>query len=225
VIIAVKPLLASKSSIKTFKSIRQVSQVKKEAVCLLHNKPKETNQKPAGGFLIAHFKRYEYRRPQLKLLLIMSFLITALSSNAAEFTLDSITVRSTTIEKEVQCKGYNIILSTERFPAKYEMRIPKEFRIAQYYGPDFIIGQEAYLTPGNFKIPLPNELKNIKDTLLPHRTFLPYKALCKENAFVVFYGSGGNCDKCEVFLEFEVVDGKLANPKKINYSTVKQEYE
>jgi hypothetical protein len=23
-----------------------------------HNKPKETNQKPAGGFLIAHFKRY-----------------------------------------------------------------------------------------------------------------------------------------------------------------------
>ncbi len=22
------------------------------------NKPKETNQKPAGGFLIAHFKRY-----------------------------------------------------------------------------------------------------------------------------------------------------------------------
>jgi hypothetical protein len=23
-----------------------------------HNKSKETNQKPAGGFLIAHFKRY-----------------------------------------------------------------------------------------------------------------------------------------------------------------------
>jgi len=23
-----------------------------------YNKPKETNQKPAGGFLIAHFKRY-----------------------------------------------------------------------------------------------------------------------------------------------------------------------
>ncbi len=24
----------------------------------LANKPKETNQKPVGGFLIAHFKRY-----------------------------------------------------------------------------------------------------------------------------------------------------------------------
>jgi hypothetical protein len=24
----------------------------------MYNKPKETNQKPAGGFLIAHFKRY-----------------------------------------------------------------------------------------------------------------------------------------------------------------------
>jgi len=23
-----------------------------------HNKPKETNQKPAGDFLIAHFKRF-----------------------------------------------------------------------------------------------------------------------------------------------------------------------
>jgi hypothetical protein len=155
----------------------------------------------------------------------MSFLITALSSNAAEFTLDGITVRSTTIEKEVQCKGYSIILSTERFPAKYEMRIPKEFRIAQYYGPDFIIEQEAYLTPGNFKIPLPNELNEIKDTLLPDRTFLPYKALCKENAFVIFYESGGNCDECEVFVTFEVLDRKPTNPRKIKYSTVKQEYE
>jgi len=25
---------------------------------LRHNKSEETNQKPAGGFLIAHFKRY-----------------------------------------------------------------------------------------------------------------------------------------------------------------------
>jgi hypothetical protein len=24
----------------------------------MYNKPKETNQKPASGFLIAHFKRY-----------------------------------------------------------------------------------------------------------------------------------------------------------------------
>ena len=27
-----------------------------------YNKPKETNQKPAGGFLIAHFKRYVTRK-------------------------------------------------------------------------------------------------------------------------------------------------------------------
>ena len=26
----------------------------------LYNKSEETNQKPAGGFLIAHFKRYIY---------------------------------------------------------------------------------------------------------------------------------------------------------------------
>ena len=26
---------------------------------LMSNKPKETNQKPAGDFLITHFKRYE----------------------------------------------------------------------------------------------------------------------------------------------------------------------
>ena len=25
----------------------------------IHNKSEETNQKPAGGFLIAHFKRYK----------------------------------------------------------------------------------------------------------------------------------------------------------------------
>ena len=27
----------------------------------MHNKPKETNQKPAGDFLIAHFKRYTFK--------------------------------------------------------------------------------------------------------------------------------------------------------------------
>lgn len=155
----------------------------------------------------------------------MSFLITVLLANAAEFILDGITVQSTTIEKELQCKGYSIKLTTESFPVKYEMRIPKEFKINQYYGSDFIIKREAFLMPGNFKVPFPNELNDIKDTLLPHRTFLPYKALCKKNKFVIFFESGGNCDECEAFVTFEVVNGKPAHPSKISYSTVKQEYE
>ena len=35
----------------------------------MFNKPKETNQKPAGGFLIAHFKRYESKETEWKYLM------------------------------------------------------------------------------------------------------------------------------------------------------------
>ena len=151
--------------------------------------------------------------------------MTTLSVHAAEFTLDGVTVQSTTIEKEILCEGYSIKLATEKFPAKYEMRIPKEFKIDHYSGPDFIIGREAHFMPGNSKIALPNELHGIKETVLPNRTFLPYKALCKKNEFVIFYESGGNCDECEAFVTFKVVDRKPAHPSKISYSTVKQKYE
>ncbi len=41
--------------VKNSKSIKRFAY----ATFVVYNKSQETNQKPAGGFLIAHFKRYE----------------------------------------------------------------------------------------------------------------------------------------------------------------------
>jgi hypothetical protein len=159
----------------------------------------------------------------LKFLLLINFFITALSLSAAEFTLNGTIIHSKTVTKEITCNGYSIRLITEKFPLKYEMHIPKKFTIKHFYGSDTILKEEAYLLPGNLKIPTPNELHGIKNTLPPRRIFLPYKAFCKKNTFVIFYTSGGNCHACETFVKFEVINGKPSNPVKINYATVKEE--
>lgn len=159
-----------------------------------------------------------------RLLLSGVFLSLILGVQAAEFKLDGVTVHSSTSTQELECRDFSIQLIEEKFPIKYEMRIPKEFEIKGYYGGDIFVKREAYLMPEHKKIPLPNELEGIKSTLLQKRTYLPYQALCKGNSFVVFYGSGGNCNGCEVFIEFEVIEQEVQNPRRIDFFTLKQKY-
>ncbi len=52
-----------------------------------HNKSVETNQKPVGGFLIAHFKRYVKKRLMKNQLLILSLLLLPMLSIAEVITL------------------------------------------------------------------------------------------------------------------------------------------
>ncbi|PIE75257.1 MAG: hypothetical protein CSA18_00985 [Deltaproteobacteria bacterium] len=70
-----------------------------------------------------------------------------------------------------------------------------------------------------FLIPKIHNFKGLK------RTYLPYKAICKENDFVIGYWSGGNCDHCELSLEFSVNQYGLSTPRFISHKTVLKKYQ
>jgi hypothetical protein len=157
----------------------------------------------------------------MKALLPVFISLSACSTGAAEFTLDDVVVTSVTEEKVMHCGSYDIKIVSEKFPAEYEMRIPGSYNIAGYYGPDFIIRREAYFIPGDLKLPLPNDMNAIKNTLPGNRTYLPYKAVCNAHDFVIFYESGGNCGGCETLVKFEVIDGKPAKPVRTSREHIK----
>jgi len=164
---------------------------------------------------------YIQQRNVLKqfVLLILIFCLSIL--NAEEFILENTIIKSKVIEKTVTCNTFNIKLESEQFPFKHERKIPHKFKIDNYYGADNLIRREAFLMPQKLKILFP---KNIKESVLKERTYLPYNALCKKNKLVIFYSSGGNCNGCEVFIEFDVVKAKPVNPTKVNYRKIKDFY-
>ena len=153
---------------------------------------------------------------------ILFILIISLTLNAEEFIYKNVTVKSEKTSKIVKCNSFDIKVETKSFPFKYEGRIPSEFRIKNYHGADNLLSRKIFLMPQNTEIIFPT---SIQKYILKNRTFLPYKALCKDKKFVVFYSSGGNCKGCEIFIEFDVINHKAVNPMQIDYSKIRTLYQ
>ena len=76
----------------------------------MSNKPKETNQKPAGGFLIAHFKRY-----------ILWRILMSISLESCHAKLQRVDETLTLLEKELQ-----FILANEDFDVQQGIQEEKK---------------------------------------------------------------------------------------------------
>lgn len=146
-------------------------------------------------------------------LLLIVFLIPS-SLFAAEFKLDGKTVISYISEKTVDCGRFSILIKREKFPAKYERRIPPSFPIKGFYGADFNIGADAFYLYKNatYRLPYANEVKGLKDRLR-RATFIPTAAKCTKEGFFVQYWSGGNGRDSESGISYSVSKtGKVSAP-------------
>jgi len=154
--------------------------------------------------------------------IILFIFVVSLTSNAEEFLYKGVRVKSVKTLKTIKCDSFDVKFETEEFPFKYEGRVPFNFRIKGYYGADNILSKKVFLLPKNIEINFP---KIIAKSTLKNRTFLPYKALCKNNKLAIFYSSGGNCKGCETFIEFDVINSKAVNPTQTDYSKIKSFYQ
>ncbi|MFD1218254.1 hypothetical protein [Microbulbifer celer] len=146
--------------------------------------------------------------------------VVSVQVNAASFNLDGKIIESDTVEEIVDCGSYKVRLKSEQFPYKYEMEIPEEYKIEGFYGSSAIVEKSAFIFPGGTRVLSPSEIKSLKSLYPLDRTYLPTSAVCKGSTLIVSYWSGGNCKECEAFLQFEVVDGKPTNAKKVHYGQV-----
>lgn len=145
-------------------------------------------------------------------------LLLSFSTVAAEFVHDEEMVKSAVSEKLLDCGNYQVIFRQDVFPFKYEKIIPQELKINEFYGSSAIVSMDAVVVPGNTTLPNPHELPELNGFLLVDRTYLPSKGTCKDNKLIISYWSGGNCSGCQAFVEFEVIDNVLTNPRKVSYS-------
>jgi len=137
--------------------------------------------------------------------------------HSAEFILGGKKIVSKTSEKTVSCSGYSLKIVSDEFPYDYEDQIPYKFAIKGFYGSSVIVSMNLYFQS--------NELSEIKSHVDNERTYLPTKAYCREDKFVIHYWSGGNCKECELFVEYDVIDKQYTNPKIIPYKEAKEFYD
>lgn len=140
---------------------------------------------------------------------------------AASFDLNGVSIHSKITEKKVVCGQYQVKLTSDDFPSKYEDQIPSQFHIKGFDGPATIVKKEATLVPGGVNIPSPTDIRELHSRFPAERTYLPSSAVCKNNALVMSYWSGGNCDDCEAFIKFDLSNGMPSNPEKVPYSEFK----
>lgn len=161
-----------------------------------------------------------------KFLIVLFFVLNTSDVFSAEFYLNNQKLTSAIHEVTYSSSSYNIRLVTEKFPEKYERKVPSKYHINNFYGSHIYLSKNAYYETSkiSLKIPNCNEIHELKNKLLKARTYLPFKAYCKEQNFVIGYWSGGNCHKCEIFVEFKVKDGKFVSPDIISYRKVKELY-
>lgn len=131
---------------------------------------------------------------------------------AAEFVLDGEKVVSTVNVQTVSCGKFSIIIEEEKFPSKYEMRIPKQFSIEGFNGSDFRIGANAYFVMKDVKHKLPyaNDVKGLKERLRK-ATYIPTAAKCTKDGFFVQYWSGGNGQGSESGINFSVSESGMVS--------------
>lgn len=140
-----------------------------------------------------------------KLLLVL--LVAALPANSAEFEFNGSVVKSSIKVNETKCKGYSILVKEDRFPAEVEDQVPAEIALGGFAGPDVIVGATAFLKKGSVekKIPVPIEKYQEKGNLDGRNTYIPGSGYClSESTFLLSLWSGGNCDKCELLIKYEI---------------------
>ena len=139
---------------------------------------------------------------------------------AAEFILDGKNVTSKVIDKTITCNTFSVIITSEKFPIEYEMRIPTKFSIKGFYGSDFIIGADAYFVSkgAKYKLPYASEVAGLKDHLRK-ATYIPTDAKCTKEGFYIHYWSGGNGQGAESGINYSVSSsGKVSAPLWFNES-------
>lgn len=160
------------------------------------------------------------KKELMKLGLIFSAFVS-INSLAESFILNGQTVNSTISTNTIECQGFTIAITENKFPVAYEMQIPKKFRIAGFNGSPLIIGKYATLQPSGLQIPSPQDISLLKGQLPKERTYLPTTATCKGSRIIVSYWSGGNCKTCETFMAFNVEDDQIIPLKKVDYSEMR----
>ncbi len=150
---------------------------------------------------------------------IVFILAIFLSSNtlAAEFEYRGKKIKSSIKSDCISCGGYQIHIESEKFPLKYEQHVPEKFRIDNFYGSNSLISRKAYFIKNKEKF-------EIEHVIIGNRKYLPTKARCKGNDFVVMYWSGGNCKESELFVEFRVEEDGLSKPRFVSYEFVCDKY-
>ena len=159
----------------------------------------------------------------LKLLPLIFLLITT-ATNAISFELDGKLVQTETKEQILECGDYQLKIIFDDFPLKYETKVPASLRLKGYYGPDTHRTRNVKFSPGNQLIPDINLVPEFKSQLLRDRTYIATKAKCTGEKFVIFYWSGGNCSRCEAYVEYEVKERKPVNPKLVSYQVINDAY-
>ena len=157
-------------------------------------------------------------------LLPLIFLPLATATSASSFEIDGKKVQTETKEQILECGDYQLTIVFDDFPFEYETKVPNSLRVNGYYGPDTHRTRSVKFSPGDQLIPDVNLVPELKSKLLPERTYLATKAKCTREKFVIFYWSGGNCDGCEAYVEYEVRERKPVNPKLISYQLIKSAY-
>lgn len=158
------------------------------------------------------------KRNSLTLTIITCVAVTATAEE--RFKLGSEEVVSSEQSTLKNCGNYSLVLTKEQFPPKYEMMIPLEFKIDGFDGPDFMISSKVVFTSSDSKN------REVASRISEGgKTYLPMSVRCKENAFVVNFWSGGNCDSCELLKEYNVKDHEISNERIVPHTYLSSEYE
>lgn len=159
-----------------------------------------------------------------KFIVILSVFFAA-NSIAADFVYQGKKIISSSQTEKTLCDGYELGIVKESFPLEYEAYVPDKYRIKGFTGSAANLSRKAYVQwDSEILLPQPYEIESIASSIAEHKTYLPGKAICGKQSFVISYWSGGNCDTCEIFVEFDIVDRRIGAARLMPYRQVLEKY-
>jgi len=160
----------------------------------------------------------------MKILKALSLLLVSMSALSEQVSVFGKTYESKLEKTVFACDGFNIDVIEDRLGVDFEMDISPSSApdfIPGFMGMHSILSKKAILTESGWSIPNANDIEQLNGKLKSGRTYIVSSVTCKKDRVVVYYYSGGNCNGCEAFVEFNYKNGKLINPTTSSYKAYK----
>ncbi len=152
---------------------------------------------------------------------LLSLFLVLLSINtvAVEVSISGTKHNSSITETTVDCGSYKVKSVRDSLDKRLNRISPTKFPdfIPGFMGSQTIVSMEAFVEPSGNQVPRANNIKEISGELGDGRAYLPFSFTCSDDTLIVSYWSGGNCQKCSVYVAFTYRNGDIINPKKVTY--------
>ncbi len=155
----------------------------------------------------------------MKSLLSIFLVLLSVNTSAVEVTISGTKHSSTMTEATVDCGLFRIKSLRDSLNKRLNRISPTKFPdfIPGFMGSQTIVSMEAFVEPSGYQVPRANDIEELNGELRDGRAYLPFSFTCSNEVLIVSYWSGGNCQKCSVYVAFTYRDGDIINPKKVTY--------